>query len=129
WQTTSVGTPNGQSGMSPLVLAYGIHNTKIIASTIGSFTGQINNDLFLSTNNGGTFTQIGNINFYPTNFHFISDNQVVSNSSTGIFKTDNVNASTWTSIGFEGLVATDSDVIDDEMNGSLTVAHVHGNLY
>jgi len=129
WQTTSVGTPNGQSGMSPLVLAYGIHNTKIIASTIGSFTGQINNDLFLSTNNGGTFTQIGNINFYPTNFHFISDNQVVSNSSTGIFKTDNVNASTWTSIGFEGLVVTDLEVNDDVMYASVTESSGHGNVY
>jgi photosystem II stability/assembly factor-like uncharacterized protein len=129
WQTTSIGSPNGDSGFSPLVLAYGLYNTKIIASTIGPVIGDIQNNIFVSTNNGASFTQLGTINFYPTNFHFIDDNVVISNASSGIYKTSNVNSGVWTSIGFSGLEVTDLEVNGDVMYASVLESEGNGNVY
>ncbi|MFA7445709.1 MAG: T9SS type A sorting domain-containing protein [Flavobacteriaceae bacterium] len=129
WESTTVGSVNGQSGFSPLILAYGLHNTKIIASTIGPITGDIQNNLFISTNNGVSFAQIGTLNFYPTNFHFIDEDIVVSNSASGVFKTDNVNSGVWTLLGFEGLEVTDLEVNENVMYASVLEAAGNGNVY
>lgn len=129
WQNTSVGNTNGQSGFSPLILAYGLYNSTIIASTIGPVTGDIQNNLFLSTNNGVSFSNIGTLNFYPTGFHFVDENIVVSNSANGIFKTDNVNSGSWTSIGFSGLEVTDLEVNGNVMYASVLESTGNGNVY
>ena len=129
WQSTAIGGINGNTGFSPMILAYGIYNDKIIASTIGPVTGDIQNNIFISSNNGVSFMSIGTVNFYPTDFHFIDENKVVSNSSNGIFKTDNVNSGIWVSIGFSGLEVTDLEVNGDVMYASVLEVDGSGNVY
>lgn len=129
WQNTGLGNTGGSSGFGSLVLAYGLHGTKMIAATIGPVTGEIQNNLFLSTNNGSTFSLLGTIPFYPTGFHFLNENSVVSNTSNGIFKTTNINASAWASIGFSGLEVTDLDTNGTVIYASVKDLNGTGNVY
>ncbi|PKP16638.1 MAG: hypothetical protein CVU07_06270, partial [Bacteroidetes bacterium HGW-Bacteroidetes-23] len=129
WQNTSLGSSGGSSGFGALVLAYGLHGTKMIAATMGAVIGEIQNNLFLSTNNGASFSTLGTIPFYPTGFHFLNENSVVSNSSNGIFKTTNIDGSVWTSIGFSGLTVTDFDTNGTIIYASVKEENGTGNVY
>ena len=117
WQSNMLGGGSGQAGLGPLLLAYGLNGSQVLASTIGAISGEIQNKLFLSNNNGATYLQLNNLSFYPTGFHFLSDTEVLSNTSDGIFKSTNLN--TWTNIGFAGL-----EVTDIEVNGTVVFASV-----
>src|SRR5690606_17198037 len=92
WNTNSLSSGGGNTGMGAYVLAYGIHNTKLLVTTMGPITGEIKNNLFLSTNNESTFSNLGTIGFYPINFDFIIENIIVAHSSKRIVKTINVNS-------------------------------------
>jgi len=129
WQNNNLTSGGGSSGFGALVLAYGLHGSKIIASTIGPVSGEIQNNVFLSTNNGTTFSPLNTIPFYPTGFHFLNENSVVSNSSNGIFKTTNINTSAWTSIGFSGLEVTDLDTNGTIIYASVKELNGTGNVY
>src|SRR5690606_8756241 len=74
-------------------------------------------------------SNIGTLNFYPVGLYFIDENTIVSNTSNGIFKTDNVNAGTWTSIGFSDLQVTDLEVNGEVMYASVIETEGNGNVY
>lgn len=129
WQSNNLTGGGGTSGFGALVLAYGLKDTRVLASTIGPSSGPIQNNLFLSTNNGSTFSELSDIPFYPTDFHFLTDTRVISNTSDGIFKTDNLNVTPWNQIAFAGLQVTDMVVTDSYMYASVLQLTGNGKVY
>lgn len=128
WQSNNLNGGGGNSGFGPLLLAYGLNDFTVLVSTIGPASGEIQNNLFISIDNGNNFSALPTLNFYPTGFHFLNDNEVLSNTSDGIFKSTNLNNGVWTSIGFAGLEVTDLAV-----DGSTVFASVkdsgNGKVY
>ncbi len=129
WQNNNLNSGGGNSGFGALVLAYGLYNEKVLTSTIGQVSGEIQNKLFLSLNNGNSFSQLANINFYPTGFHFANENTVYSNTANGILKTTNINSGNWVSIGFSGLEVTDLEVNGNTIYTSVLEINGNGNVY
>ncbi|SCX87743.1 T9SS type A sorting domain-containing protein [Flavobacterium caeni] len=128
WQSNNLGGGNGgQSGSGPYLLAYALNGAKVLASTMGAIMGEIQNKLFLSNDNGVTYSQLANLGFYPTGFHFVNESEVLSNASNGIFKTTDLNS--WVSIGFDGLEVTDLEVSGTQVFASVMVTSGNGKVY
>jgi hypothetical protein len=123
WQSNNLNSGGGNSGFGATILAYGLNGTTVLISTIGTISGNIQNNLFVSNNNGTTFSSLPTLNFYPTGFHFLDNNQVLSNTADGVFKSTNINeAGSWTQIGLAGM-----EVTDIKINGTTIYASVKDN--
>ncbi len=123
WQNNNLNSGGGTSGFGATILAYGLNGTTVLISTIGAISGTIQNNLFVSNNNGTTFSSLPALNFYPTGFHFLDNNQVLSNTANGVFKSTNINASgSWTQIGLAGM-----EVTDLKIDGTTIYASVKDN--
>ncbi|NUY82241.1 T9SS type A sorting domain-containing protein [Flavobacterium sp. MAH-1] len=127
WQSNNLTSGGGNSGFGALILAYGLNGTTVLVSTIGPVSGEIQNNLWLSTNNGNTFSTLPTLNFYPTGFHFFGANHVLSNTANGIFRTSNLNS--WTQIAFAGLEVTDLEVDGSVVFASVKELNGQGQVY
>lgn len=123
WQSNNLNGGGGQTGLGAYVLAYALNGTTVIASTLGPVSGGIQNPLFVSNNNGVSFSSLPTLDFYPTGLHYLDNNQIYSNTPDGIFKTSNISAAgSWSQIGFAGLEVTDLSI-----DGSILYASVNDN--
>lgn len=129
WQSNNLTGGGGTSGFGALILAYGLKDTRVLVSTIGPSSGPIQNNLFLSTNNGSTFSELTDIPFYPTDFHFLTDTKIISNTSDGIYLTTNLNVTPWTQLAFDGLQVTDMVVNGSAMYASVLQISGDGKVY
>lgn len=129
WQSNNLNGGGGQSGLGAYILAYALNGTTVLASTLGPVSGPIQNALFLSTNNGNTFTTLPSLDFYPTGFHYLDNNQIYSNTADGIYKTTNVSAAgSWSQIAFAGFEVTDIEIDGTNMYASVRENNV-GKVY
>lgn len=111
WQSNNLNGSVGQGGSGAYVLAYALNGSTVIASTQGPIGGAVQNSLFVSANNGNSFSSLPTLDFYPTGFHYLDNNQVFSNTADGIFKTSAIStAGSWSQIAFAGLEVTDLSI-------------------
>jgi len=117
WTGNDLGLSSGTSGFGPTILAIGLKENKV-ATAVDDFL----NKLFVSSDNGLTFNQVGDIFFSPKGFHFLDSEKVFSNTSNydGLYVTNDIDAgNNWQQIAFSGKHVSDVLIKGDSIFASV----------
>ncbi|MEX2483478.1 MAG: T9SS type A sorting domain-containing protein [Brumimicrobium sp.] len=120
WTGNDLGLSGGNSGFGPPILAIGLKGNKVALGLVDSTI-----KLFVSSNNGVNFNEVGDIPFSPKGFHFLTSDKVFSNTTnyTGLFFSSDIDAgNNWQQIAFNG-----KHVSDVFIHGDSIFASVYGN--
>lgn len=129
WQNNNLTDGGGTTGFGANVLSFDVHNNRVLVCTAGPFSQDISNFMHVSTNNGNTFQSIPSIPFYPTDFHMLSDFNVVSNTANGLYQSTNYTNQNWQLIAFDGLNVTDFSFSQNIWFASVIEFSGQGNVY
>lgn len=124
WDHHNLNSGGGTSGFGAQVLAIGLKDDKIAVSTLG-----VPNNVFISTNNGNSFSQVTGVNFTPKDFHFLTTDKVLSNASaSGLYFTNNIDAGGWQQIAFSGKQVSDVYIHGDSILAAINDGSGNGQV-